>query len=199
MLTTRVNCGVAVDGDDEVGGARTDVDEGRGLAAPAAPWSTKRHWRRHRAHEGERLEVDAVDGEPGLPGGVDELLDHVALRGDDEDLLLAGPSSPAAVDRTSKSRMASASGIGMASWAWNSMAARSSFSSMIGNSMVRTTIFWFATPSENFLPVKPLVLPEGLELGGEPLDVDDLALEHQARGQWRARRRASAYGPAARP
>ena len=115
-----------------------------------------------------------------MRGDLDELPDHVALGGDDEDLLpAAAVFSPGVVDSTWKSRMASSSGIGMASWAWNSMAARSSLASMIGNSMVRTTIFWLATPSENRLPVNPALLPERLELRGETVDVDDLALEHE--------------------
>ncbi len=42
----------------------------------------------------------------------------------------------------------------MCSCAWNSTAARSSFSSITGNSMVRTTIFWLATPSSTLRPTK---------------------------------------------
>jgi hypothetical protein len=49
--------------------------------------------------------------------------------------------------------------------------------------MVRTTIFWLATPSEHRLPVNPLSFQKSLELGGKRLDVDDLALEHKASGK----------------
>ena len=77
------------------------------------------------------------------------------------------PSS-GVVESTWKSRMASLSGMGMASCAWNSMAARSSLGSMMGNSMVRTTIFWLAMPTENRLPVKPAAFQKVLSSSASP-------------------------------
>ena len=76
--------------------------------------------------------------------------------------------SPGVVERTWKSRIASSSGIGMASCAWNSMAARSSLGSMIGNSMVRTTIFWLAMPTEKRLPVNPAAFQKVLSSAASP-------------------------------
>ena len=48
------------------------------------------------------------------------------------------------------------------------MAARSSLGSMIGNSMVRTTIFWLATPTENRLPVNPAAFQNVLSSAASP-------------------------------
>ena len=56
----------------------------------------------------------------------------------------------------------------MASCAWNSMAARSSLGSMMGNSMVRTTIFWLAMPIEKRLPVKPADFQNVLSSAASP-------------------------------
>ena len=56
----------------------------------------------------------------------------------------------------------------MASWAWNSIAARSSFGSMIGNSIVRTTIFWLAMPTENRLPENPALFQKVFSSAARP-------------------------------
>ena len=56
----------------------------------------------------------------------------------------------------------------MASCAWNSMAARSSLGSMIGNSIVRTTIFWLAMPTEKRLPVNPPSFQKVLSSAASP-------------------------------
>ena len=140
------------------------------------------HARRHGANEREGLEVDALEDEPGLLGDLGELLDHVALRRDDEDALPTRCRLPTVtVSRRSKSRMRFSGGMGMLSLAQNSTAGRSSLASaIIGKNSVRTTIFWLATPRVKRLPVKPALLPERLELGREEVAVDDLALEQEA-------------------
>jgi len=56
----------------------------------------------------------------------------------------------------------------MASCAWNSTADWSSLSSITGKSSVRTTTLWFATPSENRLPLKPLSFQKDLSSRARP-------------------------------
>ena len=75
--------------DDDVADAGADVDERARPVGLRRALVDERDRRRDGAHERERLKVDAVDGEAGLARHLHELVDHVALCGDDEDLLAA--------------------------------------------------------------------------------------------------------------
>ena len=170
--------------DDDVADAGADVDERAGSVGLGRSLVDERHRRSHRAHERERLKVDAVDGEAGLPGDLHELIDHVALGGDDEHLL---PSAALAFARRRRQDLEVQDGL----------------VERDGDGLLRLELDGGAQllgiddgelhGAHDDLLVgdadgEPLAgeagrLPEGLELGRETVDVDDLAFEHQTVGK----------------
>ena len=170
--------------DHEVGDARADVDQRRGLGGlRAAALVDEGDRRRHGARERERLQVDGLDAEARLLGDLDEAGDHVALRGDEEDLLLAraflaGDGGEDLVvqdgvverDRDGFLRLELDRRLELLLVDERELHGTHD-DLLIGHAQ--------AEPAAG----EPGLLPEALELSGQALDVDDLALEHKTLGQ----------------
>ncbi len=172
-----------VDGDDEVSDARADVHERRRLCASGGTLIDEGDRRRHRTHQCEGLQIDTLDREPRLAGSLHELRDHVALGSDDEDLLLGAPVLGRARRQhlVVEDRVLERDGDGLLRLELDGGAHLFG----VDHGEVHGTHDDLLIGDTERAPLagEPALLPEALELGAKRLDVDDLALEHEARGK----------------